>query len=161
MDVEKRLADLEAEVKRLRDMEEIRHLLSTYAFNADLGRAEEYLDGWTDDGVYDLSETMRFSGREELGVLLKDPEGMHKQMLENRSQHLVANLYIEVAGDTAWAEGYSLVTVARDGGFHIFTAAYNHWDFTRGGQGWLMTRRTRRVIGGDTPGGEVVKAYLG
>lgn len=160
MDIVERVAALEAELRRLRDMEEIRHLLSTYAFNADLGRAEEYLDGWTDDGLYDLSETMRFEGREQLGALVKDPGGMHKQMLENRSQHLVANLVIKVDGDTAWAEGYSIVTVAREGAVQIFSAAYNHWDFVRRKKGWVMSRRLRRVIGGDTPGGDVIKSYL-
>lgn len=160
VDLSARLDALEAEVRELRDMEDIRRLLSTYAFNADVGRVEEYLDGWTDDGIYDLSEEMLLEGRDQLGHLLSDPDGFSKKLIENRSQHLVANLYIKISDDTAWAEGYSVVTLLGEEGVKIFAAGYNHWDFIRRDGRWLMTRRQRRVIGGPTWGGEVVKSYL-
>ena len=160
MDLSERLDALEAEVRELRDIEAIRRLLSTYAFNADVGRVDEYLDGWTDDGVYNLSETMLLEGREQLGKLLSDPDGFSKTLIENRSQHLVANLYIKVEGDTAWAEGYSVVTLLGDDGVKIFAAGYNHWNFVRAKGRWLMKLRHRRVIGGETWGGDVMNAYL-
>lgn len=161
MDVTERLDALEREVRVLRDKEAIRDLLSTYAFNADVGRIDEYLDGWTNDGVYDVMEDMQLRGREAIAGLLTPPDGFHKQQLENRSQHLVANLFIAVAGDTAWAEGYSIVTIAADGAFRIFSAAYNRWEFARADSGWKMGLRQRRVVGGPTWGGDVITRYLG
>ena len=160
MDLAERLDLIEAELRELRDMETLRHLLSTYGFNADLGRVEQYLDGWTDDGVYDLSEDMLLEGRAELEALMSDPTGFQKLQIENRSQHLVANLFIKVNGDAAWAEGYSVVLVAKEAEVKIFAAGYNHWDFVRAADGWRMTRRQRRVIGGPTWGGEVIASYL-
>ena len=160
MELSERLSALEAQVRELRDFEEVRHLLSTYAFNADVGRADEYLAGWTADGVYDLAEDMQLRGRQELGELLTAPGGIHKTRIENRSQHLVANLFIKVDGDGAWAEGYSVVLVSEDGAARIFAAGYNHWDFVRTDGRWLMTLRRRRVIGGPTWGGDVIKSYL-
>lgn len=160
MDLAERLDRIERELGELRDKEAITHLLSTYGFNADLGRVDEYLDGWTDNGLYDLSEDMQLEGKEQLGKLLADPEGFHVRQIQNRSQHLVANLYIEVDGDAAWAEGYSVVLVAGESETSIFAAGYNHWDFVRAGGGWRMARRLRRVIGGPTWGGDVIASYL-
>ena len=160
MDLAERLDRVEAELRGLRDIEALRHLLSTYGFNADLGRVEQYLDGWTDDGVYDLSEDMQLEGRAALEGLMSDPTGFQKLQIENRSQHLVANLFIKVTGDAAWAEGYSVVMLAGEDGVKIFAAGYNHWDFVRTAKGWRMTRRQRRVIGGPTWGGDVIASYL-
>lgn len=155
-----RLARLEARVRELEDVEKIRERLSTYAFNADVGRVEEYLDGWTDDSVYDITEDTKLSGRAQLETLLTAPDGLHKKEIENRSQHIHVNLVIKVRGDRAWAEGYSLVPVVRDGAITILTTAYNHWEFARSGDEWLMTLRQRRTVGGPTWGGEVLKSYL-
>jgi hypothetical protein len=160
MDLAAEIEALKAQVRTLAAREEIRRLLATYAFNADIGRVEEYLAGWTDDGVYDLSEDMLFEGKVALGSLVATPDGFHKRDLENRSQHLVANLLIEVAGDTAWAEGYSVVTLLKDGQTGIFAAGYNHWDFVRQDGRWLMKLRRRRTVGGPTWGGEVLTSYL-
>lgn len=160
MEQAERLARLEARLAQLEEVEHIRELLSTYGFNADLGRTPEYLDGWTEDGLYDLTEELRFAGRAELERLVADPDGMHKREIENRSQHLVANLVIRVEGDTAWAEGYSLVPIAGKEAITIMSLAYNHWDFVRSDDRWLMKRRLRRTVGGPTWGGEVIKSYL-
>ena len=161
MDLAARLDALEVELQRLRDVEAIRDLLNTYAFNADVGRVEEFLAGWTDDGIYDLLETMKLEGKDQIRDLVSDPAGMQKTMIENRSQHLTMNVMVRVDGDSAWAEGYSIVPLAGPEGIKIFSAAYNHWDFIREGAAWLMTRRLRRVIGGPTWGGDVIKSYLG
>lgn len=160
MDISERLATLEARVRELEDAEAIRQLLATYAYNADLNRVDKYLESWTEDGVYDLSEEMKLEGKAQLGGLLSDPNGFHTRELANRSQHLVANLSIKVNGDEAWAEGYSIVTVAGSEGVRIFSAAYNHFDFIRTGSGWRLKLRHRRVVGGKTWGGEVLKSYL-
>jgi hypothetical protein len=74
--------------------------------------------------------------------------------------HAVGNLFIEICGDVAWAEGYSIVWVRGTDGHQPKTAGYNHWNFRRKGAGWLMTRRLRREVGGPVWGGEVIKSYL-
>ncbi len=159
MDLTARVEALETQVRELRDQEEIRHLLSTYAFNADLGRLDEFIQGWTPEGVYDVAEGMLFPDRAAIHAFVSDESGP-RGMLENNSQHLVANLVIKVEGDRAWAEGYSIVTLAAEGGVRIFAAGYNHWDFERSEGRWLMALRLRRTIGGPTWGGEVLKSYL-
>jgi len=161
MSVEERLSALEARLRTLEDQEKIRRCLARYGFNADLGRSEEYVALWSEDGLYDL-DGGQLKGEPALREMITSPTGPHKSQIENRSMHAVGNLFIEIEGDTAFAEGYSVVWVrAADGVHHPRNAGYNHWDFRRKGDGWLMTRRLRREVGGPEWGGETIKSYLG
>ena len=160
MSVEQRLAAVEARLQTLEDQEKIRRCLARYGFNADLGRSEEYVNLWSEDGLYDL-DSGQLSGEAALREMITSPTGAHKSQIENRSMHAVGNLFIEIQGDTAFAEGYSVVWVRdANGVHHPRTAGYNHWDFRRKGEGWLMTRRLRREVGGPQWGGETIKSYL-
>jgi hypothetical protein len=160
MSVEDRLAQMEARLQRLEDQEKIRRCLARYGYNADLGRSEEYLALWSEDGLYDL-DAGPLRGEPALREMITSPTGHHKSAIENRSMHAVGNLFIEIEGDTAFAEGYSIVWVRGADGKHApHTAGYNHWDFRRKGDGWLMTRRLRREVGGPQWGGETIKSYL-
>jgi hypothetical protein len=159
MSVEDRLAAVEARLGVLEDQEKIRRCLARYGFNADLGRSEEYLAIWSEDGLYDL-DNGKLEGTAALWDMISSPTGHHKSAIENRSMHAVGNLFIEIDGDTAWAEGYSIVWVRGPNGHEPKTAGYNHWDFRRKGEGWLMTRRLRREVGGPQWGGETIKSYV-
>lgn len=149
---ETRLATLEARLRQLEDIEAIRSHLSVYGFNADQKRIDAFLQGWTDDGVMDLSEDTQAQGKGQMAQLLSAPNDLP-------TQHIAGNLTIRVEGDVAWAEGYALVVTADDGGPRILNASYNHWDFVRSQGAWKMSRRTRRKLGGTTPGGDVVTRY--
>jgi hypothetical protein len=159
MSLEVRVAALEARVRQLEDQEKIRRCLARYGFNADLGRSQEYLDLWAKDGLYDM-DGGQLKGEGPIWEMISSPTGAHKSQIENRSMHAVGNLFIEIDGDTAWAEGYSVVWVRGPDGHAPRTAGYNHWDFVRDGDGWLMTRRLRREVGGPEWGGETIKSYL-
>jgi hypothetical protein len=159
MSVEERLAAVEARLSLLEDKEKIRRCLARYGFDADLGRSEEYLAIWSEDGLYDL-DGGQLKGEAALREMISSPTGHHKSQIENRSMHAVGNLFIEISGDVAWAEGYSIVWVRGPDGHQPKTAGYNHWDFRRKGAGWLMTRRLRREVGGPVWGGEVIQSYL-
>jgi hypothetical protein len=160
MSLEDRVSALEARLRTLEDQEKIRRCLARYGFNADLGRSEEYLNLWSEDGLYDL-DSGQLRGEPALRDMITSPTGAHKSQIENRSMHAVGNLFIEIQGETAFAEGYSIVWVRNPEGRHEpRTAGYNHWDFRRKGEGWLMTRRLRREVGGPQWGGETIKSYL-
>jgi hypothetical protein len=155
----KRIEALEARLALVEDQEKIRRLLARYAYNADVGRTDEYMGVWAEGGVYDLG-TARHDGKAEIRGMMTSPSGVHKADVENRSLHTVCNLFIQVEGQTAWAEGYSVVFVRGPDGINAYSAGYNHWDFVRDGDGWLMTLRLRRAVGGPEWGGETLKGYL-
>lgn len=175
-----RLAALEARVALLEDKERIREALIRYGFNIDLGRHDEYIDGWAEDGVLDLGATPiilqnadgkardisggrngnALSGKEALRHMVTDPNGANQKYIENRGLHTVCNLHVGVDGDTAWAECYSIVFIRTADGMKPSTGGYNHWDLRRIAGDWLVTRRRRRDVGGAEWGGNTIKSYL-
>jgi hypothetical protein len=148
-DLEQRVAALEAQVRLLQDIEDVREAISRYGFYADLGLGEEYVANWTADGVYDTGPNGVFRGHDELRAFVTDPDGVHKRDVEGHgSQHIGTNLVVRVDGDAAWAEGYSVVMV-RGGteGYRVFTAGYNHWELRREEGRWRIAVRRRADIG--------------
>ncbi len=157
--LEARLERLEKRLQYLEDQEAIRECLSLYGYAADVGRSEEWLDLWTADGVYELDEGPH-KGRAALTKIIAAPDSTHKS-IENRCLHTVENLFIRIDGDTAWAEGYSIVIVReRDTGNYIpWGCGYNHWDFRRDNGRWKLTCRRRKAVGDKAWGGDVIQAY--
>ena len=149
---------LKRKVRLLEDQEKIRECLARFSFTADMGRPEEFVHGvWTEKGVYDLGPTTRIEGSGALDGLIR---GSGSKSIENRSQHTVMNLFSRVEGDTAWAEGYSVVFLKEEDRYIAWSNGYNHWEFERRGDRWYMTLRKRRAVGGDEWGGEVIKSFL-
>jgi hypothetical protein len=159
---EDRIARLETQVRALQDQLEIRELLSRYGFTADLGHERAYAELWTEDGVYDLDDGWTIEGRDALEAMLRDPAGLHKREIENRSMHVPTNIVVRIEGDTAWSESYSMV-VARgaDGRYDVVTAGYNHFDYARIEGRWRIRRRYRRLVGGPVWGGDVITESTG
>ena len=153
-----RIEALERRVKELEDKEAIRDVLARYGFTADLGFSKDWVDVWTEEGVYDLGPEETAAGSDALfHDIITNPEG-HKT-IENRSQHTVVNHFIRVDGDSAWAEAYSIVFVRGDEGYYPWTCGYNHFEFERKDGRWRLALRLRRPVGGDEWGGKVIKAF--
>jgi hypothetical protein len=159
MDLEARLKQLEARVQELEDQEKIRECLSRYSFNADLGRSEEYVNNYTPDGTIDLGPDTKWAGKEQMMDFIANPKGGHKA-IEGRCQHTSMNYFIRVNGNTAWAEGYSVVYLKKGDTYEPFTCGFNHWDFEKRGDRWYLKYRLRRPVGGDEWGGKVIREYL-
>jgi hypothetical protein len=158
--IEARLDSIESRLRYLEDQEEIRECLARYGYAADLGRSRAWVDLWTSDGIYDLDDGLR-QGRDELTELIAAPDGFHKS-IENRCLHTVANLFIRIDADSAWAEGYSVVIVREtEPDRHVMlSCGYNHWDFRRIEGQWRLHRRYRRAIGGGEWGGNVIRSHV-
>jgi hypothetical protein len=148
-----RLAALEAKVQDLEAKEEIRELFNRYGFTADTGDAKGWSEVWAKDAVYD-GAAGQITGREAFYNSIADPNGVHKREIEGKgSLHTTGSLTIRVNGDTAWAEGPTLVWVRTDqGGYRVFTLSYNHWDLRRAEGRWEIVRRlSRPVAPGNAP----------
>lgn len=159
MDVDARLAALDARVRRLEDHEKIREVLAAYGFAADLGRSDAWVDLWTGDGIYDL-DAGAHGGRDQLQDLIAAPTGYHKS-IENRSQHIAVNPHIHVEGDTAVVEAYRMLVVKQDGAeARIAAGAYTRFELVRRDGTWKIQRQTRRLTGGEEWGGRLLRDYL-
>lgn len=150
-DVRETVRTLERRVEILEAERDIRALLTRYSITADLRLASEWVDLWTDDGVYDLGEGNvstyqgRFEGHHDLRRLITGP-GMPP---EGRSQHYTDGpLQLEIDGDEAVGEGYSVTFVEGDDGrARAWALGFNHWTFVRRDGGWRIRERRRRELG--------------
>lgn len=156
------IEDLLRRVQVLEDERELRALMATYAFHADLGESRAWVELFTEDGAVDLGDTVtamtggppppgypaspRFQGPEQL--LLDFITALPHRRIEGRSQHhTVGPLVFDIYGDDATARGYSLVITRRDADLVIEAANFNRWRFRRENGKWRIVERAMRPIG--------------
>jgi ketosteroid isomerase-like protein len=103
--LERRLADLEAEILQMRDERAIRAVIERY------GRAVDRLDSellaslFHDDADIHYGPDVFEGGKREY---VSSIIGMAASMV--RSQHMIGHVLIEVEGDRAWVESYAQAT---------------------------------------------------
>jgi hypothetical protein len=142
-----RLKSLEARVRELEDEREIRSLLGWYAYYADGCHDEEWLDLWTDDGVYDLS-IGRWEGKARLRDFITNPDVHHKPGFYGHTLHLQGpNLAVMIDGDEAVATGYNVLLHETSNVPSTLRIGGNRWRFRRVEGRWLMAERRHRSVG--------------
>ena len=156
------IEELLQRVQVLEDERELRQVMATYAFHADLGASRAWVDLFTEDGAVDLGDSVmamtggapppgypvspRFQGPEQL--LLNFITALPHRRIEGRSQHhTVGPVIFDIEGDEASARGYSLVITRREGELGIEAANFNRWRFRREGGRWRIVERAMRPIG--------------
>lgn len=153
-------SDIEARLRRLEDIKELEDLLAKYSFTADLGRTEEYVDLFTDDGVMDLIDMglARFEGRDQIREFIN---GSSAAGAANVALHIALPTVFYVDGDNATGEGYSVMQ-ERDlsDGFNepgytgvkvpikvsVTHANYSHWTFRRVDGVWKIVERYIKLM---------------
>jgi uncharacterized protein (TIGR02246 family) len=88
------------------DVDQIRQLIARYCHLVDARRIEEWVDCFTDDGVFELRGS-RTQGRD---ALLKMGEGIRQSGMSSR--HWVTNVLVDVDGDEATSESYLMMLSA-------------------------------------------------
>ena len=95
------LAALEARVRKLEDVEEIRLLKADYCYAVDGGEIDPLMGRFTEDAVWDGGPMGRFEGRESIRDFMKRlPEQLSFAL------HWVMNPRIRVDGDAATGTWY-------------------------------------------------------
>ena len=156
----KRLEELEARLGEIEDERAVRDLINRYGYHADCQRDEEWVDLWTEDGVYDLLSTVNYpdgstrvleqswSGRDGLRELITDPLGHHRPGFYGHSMHTGgSSMVVHIDGDTAVANSYSFLYQEHDGAVELVSAANNQWTLRRTDGRWLLRERRRRQVG--------------
>ena len=121
----------------LEEKDAIRELLARYCFHFDAGEFDQWLELFTEDGVFDLGSRGRFAGREALRSFLKVvPLTDGLPMI----RHCVTNVIIDVQGEQATAHSY--VLVVRGGAALGVLAAGRYADqLTKQGGAWRFRER--------------------
>jgi uncharacterized protein (TIGR02246 family) len=137
------LAAINRRLRRLEDEAAIRDVLSAYAFAADMSDADRWLDLFTDDAFFSAPGLGRCEGREAIRQLIGQLLA-HNEHVANQHDPL-GPLAVEVDGDTARADGYSLVLSVEPGAKPaIDSVNLSRWTFVRRDDRWLISGREVR-----------------
>jgi ketosteroid isomerase-like protein len=148
VDLEQRVAELEARLRTMEDHVAILNLLAAYGPAVDAGASGAAARLWTEDGVYDVGAMARVQGWAALAELY-DAE-LHQSLIHRGSAHVTTLPRITVDGDTATAVAHSLVVLRNEdgGGYTVWRASANHWTLARTAAGWRILERYNRVLDG-------------
>jgi hypothetical protein len=150
MDIEARLAAMEARLRKAEDQLEILNLLNTYGPLVDSATAQPAGELWVEGGGY--SFTLPEGGDKRL-VAPDEIAGMygwpgHLDLVKTGCAHLTATPKISVKGDEAEAVGYSVVILREEERWFLWRAAVNHWTLRRTDAGWRIVERFNRALNG-------------
>ena len=170
MDVNERLAVLEARVHQLEDQLALYQIMSAYGPLVDSGDAEATAALWTEDGIYD------WGGGSAPGAGVREgPQGAahnaaeiadmvrgeyHQAIIKGGAAHVIGLPHVSVDGNSAVAISYSRL-YRRDGdNFRVWRVGANRWEFVRTENGWRVKRRINRLLTGNAEPREMLRAGI-
>ncbi|HVV30855.1 MAG TPA: nuclear transport factor 2 family protein [Mycobacteriales bacterium] len=140
------MADLEARLRRLEDLQEIGQLFVDYGRHLDRGDFDSYAALFAEDGEVLLGPMGRAQGRTNIQKLMQDALGEHV----GESVHVISSPQITLDGDRATAEVMWSVVHRTTDGTPALTAVGHHKDVLHREDGrWQFQRRAGYV---DLPG---------
>jgi hypothetical protein len=130
------LKSLKADLQVIKDKNEIRNLLSRYAFRFDLGRYEQWYELWDEDAVFNSGTSekpLRFKGKAAIRAYYGDVQKEY-----GASQHMQLNALIKVDGDNATALNYQVIFESKDSVDRIGNRGVRRWTFVKKNGRWLI-----------------------
>lgn len=141
------LRNLQREVRRLSDLEEIRSLIAHYGPAVDRGDSDTASRMWTEDGVYDLGpDWPRFEGQKAIFDVLEG-EG-HQGLIHGGCAHFLSSPAITLDGDRATAICHSALMRRAGEAFELYRVSSNHFDLVREKDGWRIANRRNLLLTG-------------
>jgi ketosteroid isomerase-like protein len=145
-DVIAKLEALDARVQALEDELAITRTVVEYGFAVDAGDAPATGVLYTEDTVFDVDGGFVMRGRDAVEGMVSGAE--HQSLLPNCA-HTIGPVVVRPDGDTAVVVGYSRVYVRAGDGYELFRIGCNRWEMERGPSGWVIAKRTTRVLGSE------------
>jgi hypothetical protein len=158
MDIEQRVAALEARLRTAEDQLEIIRLLNAYGPLVDSGEGHAAAQLWTKDGVFDMGSVRRMSADELAAACFGEA---HRELIDNGSAHFTGTPYITVNGDSAEAVGYAFLVRKEAERWFIYRATANYWTLTRTPKGWRIAERCNRLLDGSEDSHEILRRVKG
>ena len=128
----------------LEDREEIRALHARYCWTIDSGRYDEWVDCFTEDGVFDSPRFGKHSGRDGL----KRFAALYKESLGGAQVlHVVANPAFELDGASGTGTAHLLYYHCKDGRVQQSTVGYYTDKLRKTPGGWRFASRQVTILG--------------
>ena len=96
----------------IEEKDAIRDMMTRYCLAIDAGRYEEWVQCFTEDGIFDSPILGKWQGRDALRAFTAK---YREWTGDTQSRHCVMNILIDIQGQTATAESYLLLTHAASG----------------------------------------------
>jgi 3-phenylpropionate/cinnamic acid dioxygenase small subunit len=128
----------------IEDREEVRVLHARYCLTIDTCRYDEWIDCFTEDGVFESPRFGRHAGRDGL----KRFTAMYKESLGGaRVLHVVANPAFDLDGDSGSGISYLLYYHCKDGRVQQSTVGYYTDKLRKTFAGWRFASRQVTILG--------------
>jgi len=153
-----RIALLEARLRLLEDRDSIRTTMARYAHTLDYGPAEDWVDCFTPDGVFDIRTTKGLPGFTERPVLTRGSAALLKFAKDHpcapdeyRKHNVLVHDFLEIEGDHARVRSYFLIVHEMTGtGKIAYTGRYLD-EMIKGEDGkWRIKERVAEITGTKT-----------
>jgi SnoaL-like protein len=128
----------------IEDREELRELYARYCLSIDNGRYDDWVDCFTEDGVFESPRFGRYAGREELRRFCTRYE---ESLGGARVLHVVANASFDIKGVEATGVCYLMYHHCKEGRLEqVAVGAYSD-RLRKTGDGWRFTSRCVTICG--------------
>jgi hypothetical protein len=145
MDIEERLAALEARTRELEDTLAVFRVVASYGPSVDSGASVEAGQLWTEDCTYDsdnAAEPLR--GRHDIEEL-----SARVGQVNMGVAHFLNLPIVVVDGEHATVTGHSNTYHQEDGKYVVARVSSNRWELDRVDGRWQVRSRVNRVLDGN------------
>ncbi|HVV30659.1 MAG TPA: nuclear transport factor 2 family protein [Mycobacteriales bacterium] len=151
---------LAARVQELEDRQQIADLVAQYGPTVDSGSAEATAGLWTEDGTFDVLDTILMQGREQIAGMVTG-EG-HQGLIKNGVAHVLTVPYIRQGGDQArgWSYALNIRYDADADRFWVARVSAVTWELARTDEGWRITHRVNANLDGAEPPRQMFRGMI-
>ena len=146
MDIEARLAQLEARIEKQGDQLAILNLMAAYGPAIDACLEEENAALWAEDCVYEVGGLGSYHGHAGLKEMIDGP--FHQEVTASGSAHDLGLPLIEIRGNQAIATNYAKLFRQEDGHFELVRLVVSRWLLRKQDGTWKILRRTNHLLNG-------------
>ena len=158
VELQDRLAALEARVRLLEDHVAILRLVNSWGPAVDTGSSQAAGALFAETGVLE-SDMSRLEGPGDV-VAMVESDGQ-QSLIRQGCAHVQTAPIVTVDGDRAAAVTYSQVYLHTEHGHDVWRVSANLWELGRTPGGWRVTRRVNRVIDGSPEPHQILVRALG
>ena len=147
---------IETRLRALEDYIALHAIIAAYGPAVDTPDGAAVAAAYVEQGQY-LAGDFAFVGLPAIQGLVDI--ATHQSYLAQGCAHVLSPHRITIDGDTATAQGHSVVFVRGDGGWTAERVSANQWRFVRTPQGWKVAQRVNRLLDGSAAARALLAPY--
>lgn len=142
---EDNMQNLEGRLRAIEDHIAIQSIIAAYGPSVDTPDGAVIGATYLETGRYQAAEYV-FDGRDAVAGLVDIDT--QQRYLATGCAHILSPHHITVNGDTARAQGHSVVFLHGKKGWNAERVSANRWEFVRTEDGWKVAHRLNRLLDG-------------